>query len=156
MWISISSIDCVGTRAQICILGLKPYLIMWIRPRRSKRLDRPQNGGSHTEKGGRVSSEEVILLGWGERRSSKYLGNLGDLPGISSDKDELQARTERISIQKYLREKLLPPNSMHCSNFSDRIYVKKTPEQCSLNHYRLQRAREATWWDIYSSEGLDN
>ena len=50
-------------RAQICILGLKPYLIMWIRPRRSKRLNRPQNGGSHTEKGGRVQSEEVILLG---------------------------------------------------------------------------------------------
>ena len=116
----------MGTRAQICILGLKPYLIMWIRPRRSKRLDRPQNGGSHTEKGGRVSSEEVILLGWGERRSSKYLGNLGDLPGISSDKDELQARTERISIQKYLREKLLPPYSMHCNNFSSRIYVEKT------------------------------
>ena len=101
---------------------------MWIRPRRSKRLDRPQNGGSHTEKGGRVSSDEVILLGWGERRSSKYLGNLGDLPGISSDKNELQARTERIRMQKYLREKLLPPHSMHYSNFSGCIYVEKTPE----------------------------
>ena len=40
----------VGTRAQICILGLKPYLIMWIRLRRSKRLDKPQNEGSHTKK----------------------------------------------------------------------------------------------------------
>ena len=125
----------VGTKAQICIMGLKPYLIIWICPRISKRLDRPQNGGSHIEKGGRVSSEEVILLIWGERRSSKYLGNLSDLPGISSDKNELQARTERISIQKYLREKLLPPHSTHCSNFSDHIYVEKTFEQCNLNHY---------------------
>ena len=38
------------TKAQIYILGLKPYLIMWIRPRRSKRVNKPQNGGSHTEK----------------------------------------------------------------------------------------------------------
>ena len=38
------------TKAQIYILGLKPYLIMWIRPRRSKQVNRPQNGGSHTEK----------------------------------------------------------------------------------------------------------
>ena len=30
-------------------------------------------------------------------------------------------------MQKYLREKLLPPHSMHCSNFSDRIYMEKTP-----------------------------
>ena len=52
----------VGMRAQICILGLKPYLIMWIRPRRSKRVDRAWNGGSHIKKGGRVQSEEVILL----------------------------------------------------------------------------------------------
>ena len=40
----------MGTRAQICIFGLKPYLIMWIRLRRSKRLDRSQNGGSHMKK----------------------------------------------------------------------------------------------------------
>ena len=135
-------VDIVGMRAQICILGLKPYLIMWIHSRRSKRLNRSQNGGSRTEKGGRVQSEEVILLGSGECRSSKYLGNLGDLPGISSDKDELQARMERIRMQKYLREKLLLLHSMHCSNFSDRIYMEKTPEQCSLNHYRSQRGRE--------------
>ena len=132
-------VDIVGMRAQICILGLKPYLIMWIHPRRSKQLDRSQNGGSRTEKGGRVQSEEVILLGQGECRSSKNLGNLGDLPRISSDKDELQARTEMIRMQKYLRKKLLLLNSMHCSNFSGHIYVEKTPEQCSLNHYRSQR-----------------
>ena len=46
------------------------------------------------------------------------------------------------NVEKYLREKLLPSHSMHYSNFSDRIYVEKTPEQCSLNHYRSQRARE--------------
>ena len=45
-----SEITCVGTRAQICILGLEPYLIMWIRSRRSKRLDRSHNGGSCTER----------------------------------------------------------------------------------------------------------
>ena len=132
----------VGMSAQICILGPKPYLIMWICLRRNKQLDRPQNGGSHTKNGGRVQSKEVILLGQGECRSSKYLGNLGDLPGISIDKDELQARTERIRMQKYLREKLVPLHSMHCNNFSGRIYVEKTSEQYSLNHYRPQRARE--------------
>ena len=58
--------------------------------------------------GGRVQSEEVILLGQDECRSSKYLGDLGDLLGISNDKDELQARTKMIRMQKYLREKLLP------------------------------------------------
>ena len=93
-------------------------------------------------KGGRVQSEEVILLGQGECWSSKYLGNLGDFPGISSDKDELRARTEMIRMQKYLREKLLLPHSMHCNNFFDYIYVEKTPKQCSLDHYRSQRARE--------------
>ena len=45
---------------------------------------------------------------------------------------------------------------MHCSNFSDRIYVEKTPEQCSLNHHRSQRAKEDAWQDIYSSIGLDD
>ena len=59
-------------------------------------------------------------------------------------------------MQKYLREKLLPPHSMHCSNFSDRIYVEKTLEQCSLNHYNSQRAREDAWWDMYSSECLND
>ena len=132
----------MGTRAQISILSLKPYLIVWICPRRSKRLDRPQNRGSHTKKGGKAQYEEVTLLGQGECPLSKYLGNLGGLLGIFNDKDELQARTERIRMQKYLREKLLPPHSMHCSNFSSRIYVEKTPEQCGLNHYRSQRVRE--------------
>ena len=58
-------------------------------------------------------------------------------------------------MQKYLREKLLPPHSMHCSNFSGRIYVKKISEHYSLNHYSSQRAREYAWWDMYSSEGLN-
>ena len=57
-----------------------------------------------------IQSEEVILLGQDEYRLSKYLGDLGDPPGISNDKDELQARMKRIRIQKYLREKLLPPH----------------------------------------------
>ena len=53
----------MGTKAQICILGLRSYLIMWIRPRRSKRVDGPWNEGSHIEKGGKVQSKKVILLG---------------------------------------------------------------------------------------------
>ena len=57
-----------------------------------------------------IKSKEVILLGYEECWSSKYLGDLGDLPEISNDRDELQARTKRIRIQKYLKEKLLPPH----------------------------------------------
>ena len=45
---------------------------------------------------------------------------------------------------------------MHCTNFSGRIYVEKTPEQCSLNHYSSQRAKEDVWWDMYSSKGLND
>ena len=61
------------------------------------------------EKSGRVQSKEVIFLGYDEYRSSKYLDDLGDLLGISNNKDELQACTKRIRMQKYLRQKLLPP-----------------------------------------------
>ena len=53
----------MGTRAQICVLSLRSYLLTWVRPRRSKQIDGPLNGGSHIEKGGRVQSEKVILLG---------------------------------------------------------------------------------------------
>ena len=132
----------MGTRAQICILSLRSYLITWICSRRRKRSDKPWNKGSHKVKGGMLQSEEVIPLGYGKCRFSKYLGNLGEPPKISSNKNELQVRTKRIRLQIYLREKLLPPHLMHCSNFSGRIYVKKTPEQCNLNHYRSQKARE--------------
>ena len=45
---------------------------------------------------------------------------------------------------------------MHYSNFSGGIYVEKTPEQCILNYHRSQRVREDAWWDIHSSEGLDD
>ena len=55
-----------------------------------------------------MKSEEVTLLGLDEYQSSKYPGDLGNLPGGSNDEDRLQARKERIRIQKYLREKLLP------------------------------------------------
>ena len=39
---------------------------------------------------------------------------------------------------------------------SGRIYMEKTLEQCSLNHHRSQKVRENAWWDMYSSEGLDD
>ena len=61
--IMIYCIVIVGTRAQICILDFRSYLIMWIRPRKSKREDGPWNGGSHIEEGGKVQSEKVILFG---------------------------------------------------------------------------------------------
>ena len=40
----------VGTRAQIYILGLGPYLIMWMCSRRSKWLEKPQNGEPRKER----------------------------------------------------------------------------------------------------------
>ena len=55
-------------------------------------------------------SEEVTLIEPDEYQSSKHPGNLSDLLGASNDEDRLQARTERIRIQKYLRKKLLPPH----------------------------------------------
>ena len=57
-----------------------------------------------------MKSEEVTLLRPDEYQSSKHPGDLGNFPGGSNDEDRLQARTERIRIQKYLREKLLPPH----------------------------------------------
>ena len=41
---------CVRTRAQICTLGLGPYLMIWICPKRSKWLKKLQDGGSRTER----------------------------------------------------------------------------------------------------------
>ena len=57
-----------------------------------------------------MKSEEVTLLRPDEYQSSQHLGDLGNLLGGSNDEDRLQACTERIRIQKYLREKLLPPH----------------------------------------------
>ena len=56
----------------------------------------------------RPRSEKVILLGLDECQSSRHLGDLGNLLGDSNNEDRLQARTETIRIQKYLREKLPP------------------------------------------------
>ena len=58
----------------------------------------------------RPRSEKVILLGQDEYQLSRHLGDLGNLLGDSNNEDKLQARTEMIRIQKYLREKLPPPN----------------------------------------------
>ena len=57
-----------------------------------------------------MKSEEVTLFGPDEYQSSKHPGDLGNLPRGSNDEDRLQARTKRIRIHKYLREKLLPPH----------------------------------------------
>ena len=60
--------------------------------------------------GRRSWSKTVILLGPGEYQSSRHSGDLDNLPGDSNNEDRLQARTEMIRIQKYLREKLSPPH----------------------------------------------
>ena len=57
-----------------------------------------------------MKSEAVTLLRPDEYQSSKHTGDLGNLPGGSNDEDRLQARTKRIKIHKYLREKLPPPH----------------------------------------------
>ena len=61
-------------------------------------------------KSGRPRSEKVTLLGPDEYQSSRHPGELGNLPRDSNNEDKLQARTEKIRIQKYLREKLSPPH----------------------------------------------
>ena len=55
-------------------------------------------------------SEEVTFLRPDEYQSSKHSSDLADLLGDSNNEDILQARTERIRTQKYLREKLPPPH----------------------------------------------
>ena len=45
-----------------------------------------------------MKSEEVTLFGPDEYQSSKYSGDLGNLPGGSNDEARLQARMERIRI----------------------------------------------------------
>ena len=59
-------------------------------------------------KSGKLRSEKVILLRPDEYQSSRHSGDLGNLPRDSNNEDRLQARTETIKIQKYLREKLPP------------------------------------------------
>ena len=61
-------------------------------------------------KGRRPWSERVIFLGLDEYQSSRHPGDLGNLPRDSNNEDRLQTRTEKIRIQKYLREKLPPPH----------------------------------------------
>ena len=61
-------------------------------------------------KSGKPRSEEVTLLGPDEYQSSKHPSDLGDLPRDSNNENRLKAHTDKIRIQKYLREKLLPPH----------------------------------------------
>ena len=60
-------------------------------------------------KGGKPWSEEVSLLEPGEYQLNRYPGDLDNLPRDSNNEDRLQARMEKIRIQKYLRKKLPPP-----------------------------------------------
>ena len=56
----------------------------------------------------RQRSEKGILLEPDEYQSSRYPGDLGNLPRDYNNEDRLQARTETIKMQKYLREKPSP------------------------------------------------
>ena len=58
----------------------------------------------------RPRSKKVILLGLDEYQSNRHSSDLGNLPRDSNNEDRLQARTETIRIQKYLREKLPSPH----------------------------------------------
>ena len=51
-----------------------------------------------------------VLLGPDEYQSSKHPGDLGNLPRDYDNEDRLQASTETIMMQKYLREKLSLPH----------------------------------------------
>ena len=55
-----------------------------------------------------MRSEEVTLLGPDGYQSTKHSGDLGDLPRDFNIEDRLQARMERVRIQKYLKKKLPP------------------------------------------------
>ena len=61
-----------------------------------------------------------------------------------------------IRIHKYLEAKVAITILNDCNNFSGRIYVEKTYEQCSFNHHHSRRAKKDGWWDIYLSWGLDD
>ena len=61
-------------------------------------------------KNGGLRSDDVTLLEPNEYQSSKHPIDLDKLPRDSNNEDRLQALTEKIRIQKYLREKLPPPH----------------------------------------------
>ena len=63
-----------------------------------------------SRKSGGPKSEEDTLLGPNEYQSSRHPSDLDNLPRDSNDEDRLQARTKKIRMQKYLREKLPPPH----------------------------------------------
>ena len=54
--------------------------------------------------------EKGILLEPDEYQSSRHPGDLGNLPRDYDNEDRLQASTETIMMQKYLREKLSLPH----------------------------------------------
>ena len=45
---------------------------------------------------------------------------------------------------------------MNYNCFSNRIYVEETSEQCYFGYRNSQKAKEATWWDKYSSNSSDD
>ena len=45
---------------------------------------------------------------------------------------------------------------MHCSYFSNCIYVEKISEQYYLGYQNSQKIREGVWWNKYSSKGSDD
>ena len=93
------------------------------------------------EKTGGLRSEEVTLLGPDEYQSSKHSVDLGNLPRDFNNENRLQARTENIKIQKYLRKKLPPPIKCTTTTFLAALMWRR-PLNSDLNRYRSQRAKE--------------
>ena len=63
-----------------------------------------------SRKSGGPRSEEDTLHGPDKYHLSRHPGDLSNLPRDSNNEDRLQARMEKIRIQKYLRKKLSPPH----------------------------------------------
>ena len=82
----------------------------------------------------RPRSKKVILLGLDEYQSSRHPSDLGNLLGDSNNEDRLQARTETIRIQKYLREKLSHHIKCTAATFLAALMWRR-PLNSVLNHY---------------------
>ena len=88
----------------------------------------------------RWSEEEH--LEYDKYSSNMYSNNQGDLLGSSSDKDVHHERIRMKKNPKIFSRNLLLLHQIHCSYFSDRIYVEKTTEQCCLGYHNSQKTKE--------------
>ena len=86
-------------------------------------------------------SERVILLGPDECQSSRYLVDLGNLPGDSSNEGRLQVRKEVIRTQKYLGKSCYHRIKCTTAAFLAALMWRRHLNSV-FNHYRLQKTRK--------------